>query len=126
MKNVTGIIIAILVCFGLYLGFVIYKRAKFIGNLQVQANFIVKTMNEVYVSDMNYLPCEVNLQRGTDYNMVTIKSAGYDKQMNTNDDIIVSSIDYNKSKIVGRWIGTKTKEGAKGFWEGIRDKSKHE
>lgn len=54
---------------------------------------------------------------------VRLVSPGKDKVLNTYDDVIVEKTDINKSKIVGRWVGKKTKEFAKGIIGGIKEKS---
>jgi hypothetical protein len=51
-------------------------------------------------------------------------SAGKDKTFNTNDDIAVIKIDLNKSKMIGKWAGSRAKEVAKGLREGIFTKNK--
>lgn len=34
----------------------------------------------------------------------------------------VSSVDYNKSKLIGEFVGSRSKEFAKGLWDGVRNK----
>jgi hypothetical protein len=48
-------------------------------------------------------------------------SPGKDKQLNTSDDIVVEKTDINKSRIIGRWVGKKTKEFAKGVIGGVKE-----
>jgi hypothetical protein len=53
-------------------------------------------------------------------------SAGLDGEFGTDDDIAAVKNDYNKSRIVGKWFGSRAVEGWKGFKEGLRQKSKFE
>ena len=46
-------------------------------------------------------------------------SAGPDKQLDTADDMPLKGIDLNKSRIVGEWIGKRTKQAAEGFVDGF-------
>ena len=52
-----------------------------------------------------------------------VASPGPDRQLNTGDDIVAVKTDMNKSKIVGKWIGNKTKEATKGIIEGLKGDS---
>jgi hypothetical protein len=54
----------------------------------------------------------------------SVRSMGRDKIHNTDDDIVRSVIDWNKSRIVGEWVGEKSTEAFKGFKDGIKIKSK--
>lgn len=49
----------------------------------------------------------------------TVTSAGEDGQFGTKDDITYTDIDYNKSRLVGRWLGEKSKEVVKGFTDEV-------
>ena len=53
-----------------------------------------------------------------------VRSSGRDKEFGTDDDITATKIDLNKSKILGRWIGKKTKEAAVGLIDGLKEESK--
>jgi hypothetical protein len=52
-----------------------------------------------------------------------VVSEGPDGKLNTEDDIVGTATDVNKSRIVGEWIGSKTKEGLKGIWDGLKKKT---
>jgi hypothetical protein len=51
-------------------------------------------------------------------------SAGLDGEFETDDDIGAVQTDYNKSRIAGKWLGSRAIEGIKGFKEGLKQKSK--
>lgn len=50
------------------------------------------------------------------------KSAGRDLTFDTKDDILVTEVDWNKSKIVGKFIGKKSTEVIRGIVDGILEK----
>jgi len=52
-----------------------------------------------------------------------VMSAGRDGIHSNEDDIVKESIDLNKSKIVGKWLGVKSKELLTGVKEGWAEKS---
>ena len=56
----------------------------------------------------------------------TARSGGRDGKLFTADDITFVRKDVNWSKKAGRQVGKVAKEGIKGFWEGMKKKSKHE
>lgn len=60
-----------------------------------------------------------------DVNIASATSAGRDRIFGTRDDISSERQDINKSRIVGKWIGEKTKETASGFFGGLFGRSKH-
>lgn len=68
-------------------------------------------------------PLEYQYQTDNTRRVALVTSAGRDGVMDTPDDIVAQSTDLNKSKIVGRWFGQKSKEFAKGFKSGLKDKS---
>lgn len=49
------------------------------------------------------------------YNVV---SSGPDGKFNTTDDIIATKTDYKKTKLIGRWLGKKSKEFVDAFRNG--------
>lgn len=51
-------------------------------------------------------------------------SAGPDKVFHTEDDYFLQKIDFNKSRIIGEWVGTKTKQFLKGKADGLKKESK--
>jgi len=50
------------------------------------------------------------------------RSAGKDRSFKTSDDIEVIEVDWNKARIVGNFIGKKSKETFKGLIDGIFSK----
>jgi hypothetical protein len=54
----------------------------------------------------------------------TVTSAGKDGKFDTTDDISHTDIDLNKSRLVGRYIGSRVKEFSKGIVEGSKEKSR--
>lgn len=56
----------------------------------------------------------------------TAVSAGKDGIPGNGDDLSKFVIDFNKSKIIGKWVGEKSKQAVKGMKEGIKAKSKFE
>ncbi len=57
---------------------------------------------------------------------VKTTSAGLDKTLGNSDDIYCVKRDYNKSRIAGKWVVSRTKEFAKGVVSGFKTKSKFE
>lgn len=55
-----------------------------------------------------------------------VVSNGRDGEFGTDDDIAELARDYNKSRIIGEWAGSKVKEGFKGFLDGLKKKSPFE
>jgi hypothetical protein len=60
------------------------------------------------------------------YVQQTIVSAGKDGKFGTDDDIRGEDIDWNKSRIVGKWVGNKAKEFVKGLKDGEESQSRFE
>lgn len=54
----------------------------------------------------------------------TATSVGRDGEMNTKDDVTRTAHDFNKSKIIGEWVGKKSFQVIKGFNEGFKDTDK--
>lgn len=52
-----------------------------------------------------------------------LTSKGADARLRTKDDIAVVVRDLNKSGMIGKWVGKKTKEFAKGVVNGLKDGS---
>lgn len=50
-------------------------------------------------------------------------SLGPDGTENTADDIVEEAVDVNKTRMVGEWIGTRSKEAIKGIWDGLKSKA---
>jgi hypothetical protein len=69
------------------------------------------TIIEVYI--------EPQTDKGVSYLGV---SAGKDQTFDTDDDIKVVEMDWNKARIVGNFIGKKSKETIKGVIDGIFSK----
>lgn len=61
-----------------------------------------------------------------EYREATVRSLGADAVPNTDDDIVVSKRDYNKSKLIGEYAAQRAKELGKGIIDGLTDKSKFE
>jgi hypothetical protein len=53
-----------------------------------------------------------------------VASAGQDGIFGNEDDIEKSAVDWNKSRVIGKWVGQKSKQAIKGFKEGVKEKSK--
>jgi len=53
-------------------------------------------------------------------------SSGRDKIFGTKDDMVCVAVDLNKSRIVGEWLGEKSKEAIKGVKEGWIKENKFE
>lgn len=62
-----------------------------------------------------------DITKTENYKTVRLVSPGKDKQLNTLDDIVVEKTDINKSRVIGRWVGKKTKEFAKGIVGGVKE-----
>jgi len=43
--------------------------------------------------------------------------------VSSEDDIVVRKTDVNKSKVIGKYIGSRYKRAKDGFVEGLKDKS---
>ena len=56
--------------------------------------------------------------RDTD-SIYTCISAGKDGEFDTEDDISATEVELHKSRIVGKWIGKKSVEAAKGVFGGV-------
>ena len=56
----------------------------------------------------------------------TIISAGADGEFGSADDISYQDVDLNKSRLVGKWIGSRTKEFVKGLRESDTEPSRFE
>jgi hypothetical protein len=54
--------------------------------------------------------------------IATVTSLGPDG-VPSDDDIIVEKTDVNKSKIIGKYVGSRWKRAKEGFVEGLKDKS---
>ena len=52
-----------------------------------------------------------------------LRTRGSDGEFNTNDDHVLSDIDMNKSRMIGHFVGQKSKEALKGIWDGLKKKS---
>jgi hypothetical protein len=69
-------------------------------------------------------PLEYSYQVDPKVAVASVRSAGRDGMLGTDDDIKGVSLDFNKSRIVGEWLGTKAKQAGKGFIDGLKEKSK--
>lgn len=58
----------------------------------------------------------------TESRTVTVRSAGADRQFGSPDDVEFTAVDLNKSRLAGKWLATKSKEAAKGIFDGLRSK----
>lgn len=67
--------------------------------------------------------CLISIDTATTNTTTTLISAGRDGVFDTSDDIMKHKIDYNKSRIIGKWIGQKGKQFTKGLIDGIKDRS---
>lgn len=67
------------------------------------------------------LGCSVHI----DNNFVSVVclSIGPDGIPGNSDDIVGQSLDLNKSRIIGNWVGTKWKQASRGFVDGSARKS---
>lgn len=54
---------------------------------------------------------------------VVVSSCGPDNQPNTEDDLGFTVANLNKSRIVGEWMSSRTKEFFNGVWDGFKNKS---
>lgn len=68
------------------------------------------------VADVRGLATSCHFHRGIGANTATA----------SNEATTQTVVDYNVSRIVGSAAGKSVKQAAKGFWEGLRSKSKHE
>lgn len=50
-----------------------------------------------------------------------VTSAGRDQEFGTGDDIIGENVDYHKTKIVSKWLGTKASDAVEGFVDGVTE-----
>lgn len=64
--------------------------------------------------------------QSSEHKAVTVVSAGADKKFDTSDDVVIQKVDFNKSKIVGKWAGKRAKEAVQGWTEGLKSKSDFE
>ncbi len=55
--------------------------------------------------------------------LATVVSSGPDGIFKTDDDIFDGAKDRNMSRVAGEWLGKRSKEGVKGFWDGLWQKS---
>jgi len=55
-----------------------------------------------------------------DFIVVSVRSIGRDEMPNTKDDIKYDAKDFNKSRLIGKFIGTKSKEFADGLIDGVK------
>jgi len=69
------------------------------------------------------IPAEGLDKTGIGYLVV---SPGPDGQLDTMDDIKALEIDWNKSRIVGKWMGKKMRQAGEGMAEGIMGKNEFE
>ena len=54
----------------------------------------------------------------------TGRSAGRDKVFLTDDDIVKTEVDLNKSRIIAKWLGQRAKQAIEGAKEGFAETSK--
>ena len=52
-----------------------------------------------------------------------VSSDGKDGEPDTKDDIVEERSDINKSRLVGKWLGRKSKEAVGGIIDGLKEKS---
>lgn len=76
---------------------------------------------EVIVSENFVIDYGIMTDRSYRYAKVT--SPGLDKKWDTDDDLTVEERDYNKSKMVGEFLGKRIKEVGQGFVEGLKEDS---
>lgn len=95
----------------------------------VNQQLILEDMRAVAVGVLNN-PMEVTIRENyvvdygiafdREYRWVKVSSPGLDKEWDTKDDLSVEERDYNKSKMVGEFLGKRLKEAGRGFVEGLK------
>ena len=70
-------------------------------------------------------PLKSSYSSQSEVNIASVTSAGRDRIFGTRDDISSERRDVNKSRVIGKWIGDKTKETGSGFLSGLFGRSKH-
>ena len=111
------IIVAVLVCILL-----------FVGNFDYMMNCsqvhrwsqVIGIHGNADVYDYYGQACRIDIVGDDTVKTLTVVSAGRDHMFDTKDDVSYSRTEYNKSKIVGKWIGSKTKQFGKGLIEGFK------
>lgn len=77
-------------------------------------------------ADLWGTPILVQTMVGKQLNVTQAHGAGPDRLWDTEDDAREEQTDVNHSRLVGEWVGQKSKEAAAGLIEGLRSKSKHD
>ena len=127
--QVGGLIILVIV---LIIGFIFYMWPQwkteqrvldvaYVCQLVEDPEVLVQNNQDAW--DRDYV---LETETGDAYVVYTVISSGRDGKFDTKDDIVGSEIDWNKSRIVGQWIGRKTKEVVVGIAEGVKEESKFE
>ena len=98
----------------------------------VHKQLILEDMRKVAVGVLDN-PMEVTIKENyvidygiafdREYRWVKVSGPGIDKEWNTKDDLSVEERDYNKSKMVGEFLGKRIKEVGRGFVEGLKSDS---
>ena len=98
----------------------------------IHEQLIIEDMKKVAVGVLDN-PMEVTIKENyvidygiafdREYRWVKVSGPGIDKQWNTKDDLSVEERDYNKSKMVGEFLGKRLKEVGRGFVEGLKTDS---
>ena len=86
---------------------------------------VLKTGDLISQPDYFGNPVQSAFEQNTDYKIASVASAGKDGKFGTNDDLVVTRKDWNKSRITGEWVGKKSKEFTKGLIEGLRKPSQY-
>ena len=124
-------IIAVASVIAIAVGFVVYMSPKWNTESTVKRAAYVSQNADTQTGTMqtrdawgNLIHCVRTLEPDGMAIAYQIRSAGRDETMMTKDDIVYTEVDWNKSKIAGKWIGKKSKEAATGVVAGWKSESK--
>jgi type II secretory pathway pseudopilin PulG len=126
--NINNVILY-LVVLSIFSGvaYFIYENAQYSRTVTQIRMAINQTINENDAAstykDVWGTTIEVYIEPQTDKGVAYLGvSAGKDKTFDTDDDIKITEMDWNKARIVGNFIGKKSKETFKGLIGGIFSK----
>lgn len=123
---IVKLILVVVFVFIIYLvGMGIYYTICMVKNNEIQMLAAISCLSsrsiepheDYWGNDM-----EITLVEEKDRWVCNVISAGYDGRMGTKDDVEYTRYDYNKSKIIGRYLGEKSVEFMKGWVEGRNEK----
>lgn len=116
--NIVGVIILAISVINTHL---YYDKTPYV----YASEFILSEGNLPSRTDRWGTELRADYSQGENSNVLVVRSAGRDKIFDTSDDLVAEEIDINKSRVVGKWIGNKTRETVSGFLDGWSSKSKH-